>query len=106
MVGESPEQTRLLLGELETEAENRHQRFRQAAEHAHDQRIANVEEGANRQHEEIVAQLESEIATQRYQFIEANQHLASELRQQHQIIAFQTEHFPALLCRSRNFGQL
>ncbi|CAE7379256.1 unnamed protein product [Symbiodinium natans] len=96
MVGESPEQTRSLLGELETEAENRHQRFRQAAEYAHDQRIANVEERANRQHEEIVAQLESEIATQRYQFIEANHHLVSELRQQHQVIAFQTEHFSSV----------
>ena len=96
MIGESPEQTRSLLGELETEAENRHQRFRQAAEYAHDQRIANVEERANRQHEEIVAQLESEIATQRYQFIEANHHLVSELRQQHQVIAFQTEHFSSV----------
>ena len=96
MVGESPEQTRSLLGELEIEAENRHQRFRQAAEYAHDQRIANVEERANRQHEEIVAQLESEIATQRYQFIEANHHLVSELRQQHQVIAFQTEHFSSV----------
>ena len=44
-IGETPEQTRLLLTELENEAESRHQRFRLAAEEAHDQQIADVEEG-------------------------------------------------------------
>ncbi|CAE7341728.1 unnamed protein product [Symbiodinium natans] len=68
-IGETPEQTRLLLTELENEAESRHQRFRLAAEEAHDQQIADVEERANRQHEEVVARLESEIASQRYSFV-------------------------------------
>ena len=92
-IGETPEQTRLLLTELENEAESRHQRFRLAAEEAHDQQIADVEERANRQHEEVVARLESEIASQRYSFVARTQGLFSELQQQSQIINFQSEHF-------------